>query len=271
MSQSTAKQTFLLWFLAIFITLASVAYQRMTGPTHPVRGKVEIGEETLKYKLIRTHDVTGDAVIQIKTADSTIAGMLEWRRLNSDDRWATQLSSYEAEGLTFHVPVQPAAGKVMYKVTLMDMHGKEYPLTEEPVIIRFKGAVPIFVLLPHILFMFISMLLGTRCALDAVTKRDNAYRIALWTTGLLFIGGLILGPIVQKFAFDAYWTGWPFGGDLTDNKTALTFIFWVIALWRGKEKGKGAKWFVIAAVVQLAVYLIPHSMFGSELDYTNME
>jgi len=276
MSQSNAKQTFLLWFLAVFITLASVYYQRTTGPTRPVRGKVEIGEETIKYKLIRSHDVSGDAYIRIKSPDSTIVGMLEYKRLNSNDPWSTQLSSielasYKANEITFHIPVQPAAGKVLYKVTLMDGLGKEYPLNEEPVIIRFKGAVPLYVLLPHILFMFISMLLGTRCAVDAIAKRDNAYSMALWTTILLFMGGLILGPIVQKFAFDAYWTGWPFGGDLTDNKTAFTFIFWIIALWRGKEQGKGTKWFVIAAVVQLAVYLIPHSMFGSELDYTNMQ
>ena len=31
------------------------------------------------------------------------------------------------------------------------------------------------------------------------------------TFGLIAVGGFILGPIVQKNAFDAYWTGIPFG------------------------------------------------------------
>jgi len=34
---------------------------------------------------------------------------------------------------------------------------------------------------------------------------------------------------------------------------------------------KGRKWFIIAAVIQLLVFLIPHSMFGSELDYTRID
>jgi hypothetical protein len=46
---------------------------------------------------------------------------------------------------------------------------------------------------------------------------------------------------------------------------------WIVALWRGRDFNKGRKWFIIAAVLQLAVYLIPHSMFGSELDYTQSD
>jgi hypothetical protein len=41
---------------------------------------------------------------------------------------------------------------------------------------------------------------------------------------------MILGPVVQKFAFGEYWTGFPFGTDLTDNKTLIAFIGWIIAL-----------------------------------------
>jgi hypothetical protein len=112
------------------------------------------------------------------------------------------------------------------------------------------------------------MLLGTRAGLEALYKRERAYRLALWTSALFFLGGIILGPIVQKFAFGAFWTGWPLGSDLTDNKTAVAMIAWLVALWRGRNMKSGRKWFVIAAVLQLTVYLIPHSMFGSELDYT---
>ena len=44
------------------------------------------------------------------------------------------------------------------------------------------------------------------------------------TMGSLFLGGMLLGPIVQNFAFGDYWTGIPFGWDLTDNKTLLAAI-----------------------------------------------
>jgi hypothetical protein len=81
------------------------------------------------------------------------------------------------------------------------------------------------------------------------------------------LGGIILGPIVQKYAFGAYWTGWPIGKDLTDNKTAVAFLFWVIAtykLFKDRDKSVMA---IIAMIILLAIYLIPHSMFGSELNY----
>jgi uncharacterized BrkB/YihY/UPF0761 family membrane protein len=87
---------------------------------------------------------------------------------------------------------------------------------------------------------------------------------------LLVVGGLVLGPIVQKYAFDAYWTGWPFGTDLTDNKTAAAFLSWLI-VWRYVGRSKQPwKWVLGAAVVTLAVFLIPHSMFGSQLDYSKL-
>ncbi|MCX8055813.1 MAG: hypothetical protein N3A67_09145, partial [Ignavibacteria bacterium] len=85
---------------------------------------------------------------------------------------------------------------------------------------------------------------------------SNLYKYALWTTILFFIGGMILGPLVQKFAFDAYWTGWPFGHDLTDNKTLVALIFWLIALFKLRKNPTNKTWAIIAAIVMLAVYLI---------------
>jgi hypothetical protein len=81
----------------------------------------------------------------------------------------------------------------------------------------------------------------------------------------LILGGFILGPIVQKFSFGQLWTGWPFGDDLTDNKTLFALIAF-LAAWFLRKKSYG-RWLAIgAALVMLAVYLIPHSMNGSELD-----
>jgi len=271
MSKKNTAQTTFIWFLTVFITLASVVYQRLTGPTHPVRGKVEIAGETVKYKLLRSHEIIADATMAFAISDTNVTGIFKWRRYKSHDQWKSDTLKVADNEITIAVPKQPAAGKVMYQVTFIDANGKEYHLTEKPIIIRFKGVVPDYALLPHILLMFIAMLLATRTGLEAIANRDKTFRLALWTTGLLFVGGLILGPIVQKFAFDAYWTGWPFGHDLTDNKTLVAFIFWGIALWRGKQPDKARVWFVVAAVVTLLVYLVPHSVLGSEIDYTAME
>ena len=158
----------------------------------------------------------------------------------------------------------------MYNVSLFK-NGKEYSLNDGPVVIRFKGAVPLTVLTPHIFFMFFSLLFGVRAGFESVfRKKDTKYYtgVALVT---VVVGGLILGPIVQKYAFDAYWTGWPLGHDLTDNKTAVIFIFWLIAFLKLRKNPKHTTMVIIATVVMLIVYAIPHSVLGSEIDYTKQE
>ena len=268
---TSTKQTTLIWILTVIITVSSVIYQRLTGPTYRVRYSVIIDYYTIKYKLIRKNYSSSDALNKIETENDLLTGEMRWRRLKSHDDWHIDSLRREGNNLLAVIPKQPPAGKIAYNIALINDKGEKYTLSEEPVVIRFKGDVPIFILIPHVLTMFISMLLGTRTGLEALYKRERAYRLALWTSALFFVGGIILGPIVQKFAFGSFWTGWPLGSDLTDNKTAVAMLGWLFALWRGRDLKKGRKWFVIAAAVQLLVFLIPHSMFGSELDYTQID
>ena len=93
-----------------------------------------------------------------------------------------------------------------------------------------------------------------------------AYKRYVGITLLLLVaGGFIFGPIVQKYSFGQFWTGWPLGEDLTDNKVLFALIPFVIT-WFLRNKSY-SRWLAIAsALIMLAVYLIPHSMNGSELD-----
>ncbi len=268
MTNSTRTRTILLWSLTIIITLGSVVYQRLTGPSYPVRGSVVIDGETVEYKLLRSYDTIGEAVMQFAAPSPDITGEMRYRRFRSHDEWTTVPLARYGDNLIAAVPKQPAAGKVMYQISLIDKEGVRHGLTPEPVIIRFKGPVPPLVLWPHILFMFTAMLISTRAGLEAIANRPNTYRIALWTAILLVLGGMIFGPIVQKFSFGEFWTGWPKGHDLTDNKTVIALIAWILALWRGRNRAKGRIWYIAASVVTLLIFLIPHSLLGSELDYT---
>ncbi|HEY9115280.1 MAG TPA: hypothetical protein VIN10_11330 [Bacteroidales bacterium] len=259
-----------LWIVAIILTLSLVVYQRATGPTYPVNGKVVIGNETIKYKLLRTQGGDVNAPVEIEVADKEITGKVTYKRFKSFDEWTTVEMEREGDKLVSSLPNLPPAGKIEYTVHLYK-NGIEYQLNEDPAVLRYKGEVPLAVLVPHIFFMFIAMLFAWRAGLEALFKgSDNQYftKIILITLG---IGGLILGPIVQKYAFDAYWTGWPFGNDLTDNKTLATFIFWLIAWFRLSKKPTERTWVFVAFVVMIATYIIPHSTLGSEIDYTKEE
>ena len=257
-----------IWIFSFVFTIAIAYYQRKTGPTYPIGGKAEIAGQTVKYKLIRTYGGEDDAEIKIKNVDNSLEGMIKYRRLGTDDEWISFPMKRAGQDLKGYLPHQPPAGKLMYHVALTN--GTESVLlNEEPTVIRFKGAVPAWVLIPHIIIMFTAMMMSTRTGLEALARGKNSYRYSLITLVTLFVGGLILGPVVQKYAFGAYWTGWPFGQDLTDNKTLVAFIFWAIAAWRLFRKPENRTWPVVAMVVLLLVYLIPHSMFGSELDYSS--
>jgi hypothetical protein len=259
------KNTFF-WIFAFIFTISIAYYQRKTGPTHPVTGKVEIAGQTVKYKLIRTHGGTEDAELKIKNVGEGINGLVKFKRFGTDDEWTSFSMTREGADLKGHLPNQPPAGKLMYHIALTSGN-ESVLLNDEPTVIRFKGAVPLWVLIPHVIIMFTAMMMSTRTGLEAIGKGARSYKYAWITLVTLFVGGLILGPVVQKYAFDAYWTGWPFGQDLTDNKTLAAFIFWAIAVWRLKVNPANRTWPVIAMIVLLAVYLIPHSMFGSSLDY----
>ena len=110
------------------------------------------------------------------------------------------------------------------------------------------------------------LLFSTLAGLLAAFNNALFRKYGLWTLGCLFVGGMVLGPFVQLYAFGDLWTGIPFGWDLTDNKTLIAFAFWVVAVAMNYKKSRPI-YTVVAAVVLLLIYSIPHSMFGSTLDY----
>jgi hypothetical protein len=257
----------LLWTLAFLIVAAAAVYQRMTGPTYPVRGIATIGSSEVRYRLLTSSDAPGDQEIRLAAPDPRVQGYIRLRRTPSRDPWRTLPLARQDGFLVAQIPHQPPAGKVMYQVFL-ESGADPVALTDKPVVLRFKGPVPLYVLIPHVTCMFLAMLFSTACGLKALMKAGNLRKLTLWTLGLLCAGGLILGPIQQKLAFGAFWTGWPFGSDLTDNKTVVAMIFWVGALWRLRKKPDSRGWVLAASALLMLVYMIPHSMLGSEIDYT---
>jgi hypothetical protein len=260
-------KSFLLWLFAFIFTLVIAVYQRVTGPTYPARGKAVIAGQTVRYKLIRSYDGDDGAPVYVNVPDTAIRGEFMYRRFKSYDEWTTVPMERKGDSLVSRIPHQPVAGKVMYRVILVRGNDR-VALEKDPVVIRYKGKVPMSVLIPHILIIFLAMLFSTRTGLEVLFRGKFTFLYTWITIITLFIGGLILGPVVQKFSFGMYWAGWPFGHDLTDNKAAVAFIFWVIALVVLYRNRGNRAWPLIASIIMLIVFLIPHSVLGSEIDYT---
>jgi len=264
-----AMKTALIWTIAVVITLSSAVYQRRTGPTYEIRGDFDLAGETIPYRMERTWEGDTDQQVSVEVPSEAYTGVVEWKRNKVEEAWTPVAMVFSEGMLVGHLPNQPPAGKLDYTVTIT-AGGEEYTISnkERAIVTRFKGVVPTWVLLPHVLFMFVGMLFSTRTGLEAIFKRDNLKRLIITTFTLLFLGGMILGPVVQKLAFGALWTGIPWGWDLTDNKTLLFMIAWGWALW-AVLKGKNARGpALIASIATMLVYLIPHSVMGSEIDYS---
>ncbi len=261
------------WILALVITLSAAVYQRMTGPTYPKKGKLQVERFEIHYKLTRSHGGAGDQPVQIQLPDTSFRAMLVYRRYKTQEDWTKVPMARQGQVYSAALPHQPPAGKLEYFI-LLQYQGRNYSIPEKnTVVTRFKGHVPTAVLIIHVVLMFTAMLLSSFTALEALVKGKNLRRYVWLTSITLFLGGMVLGPIVQKYAFGAFWTGIPFGYDLTDNKTLIAMLGWIWALVATvRFKSSKARWWVVlAAVILLAVYSIPHSAMGSELDYTTMK
>ncbi len=272
----------LFWVIALVIMLTSAIFQRMTGPTYPKGGSAEIAGQAISYSLLTTHAGEGDQPVVVPDPGEGVSGHIEWKRHGLDEPWSNlemateespeidlgHASVPDGPALVGFLPHQPMAGKLDYRV-ILESATERISLPETGAIVtRFRGDVPGVFLLPHIFLMFIGLLLSTRAGMEALVPGSDTRRLAIWAFGLLAAGGMILGPIVQYYAFGELWTGAPLGWDLTDNKTLIFVLLWGWALFAGRGGRDARKAVLVAAVVTLAVYLIPHSVLGSEFDYS---
>lgn len=261
------KKGILLWGLAIVITLLSAGYQRITGPSYPVRGHIPLSGKTIAYSFERDHDGAGDQIITLIAPDTAISGRLFYRRFKAAEEFMPAPLNRSGDTLTGSLPHQPPAGKLEYYVQLQH-HGDSVIVPgRQAVVTRFRGHVPGIILAPHIILMFMAMLFSTRTGLEAFIRGGGTRNLTIWTVVTLVVGGMILGPLMQRFAFGELWTGAPFGWDLTDNKTLIALLGWIVALIRHRHSHFPRYAVIVAAVLLLAVYMIPHSILGSELDY----
>ena len=145
--------------------------------------------------------------------------------------------------------------------------------------LRYKGEVSTLVLVLHVIFMFgafFFMVMAALCANDlrkGIGTKKLTVKMVRWLILFTFIGGWPLGFILNAQRFGPVWEGFPFGYDVTDNKTQIMFVFWlmVVLLGWGSFIGRSPEtdrfgdreWSVavlIASVLSLAIFLIPHSL-----------
>lgn len=262
------KKNILFWTLAIVITLLAAKYQRATGPTHPKRVSVKTENTEIKFELVRSHGKLTDCPVEIEIPDKDITAKMRYRRYPTNDEWRHKIMVRNDDILSSTLPLQPMAGKVEYIIDLYKDDVKLNTEHEYHASVRFTGEVPTGILAPHIFFIFFAMMLSNLAGIMAFAKHKRTQFYGWMALAFLTLGGMIFGPFVQKYAFGDFWTGVPFGWDLTDNKTLIAFVMWIIAMIMNRKQ-KRYGWIIAAAIVMIIIFSIPHSMLGSELDYAS--
>ncbi|MEM8486454.1 MAG: hypothetical protein AAF564_12965 [Bacteroidota bacterium] len=268
------------WALAVLLALAAMVYQRSTGPTYEYKGQIAHAGENHKYELLRSQETTEGAKIELPYVnDAGYSATLHFKRYQTKDSVTTK-AFYLDQNNQFiaQLPVQPAAGKMEYFIT-GSIDGQAFTIPEnraDKIVLRYKDPVSDYILVPHVLMMILAIVFGVRAGLSAIIDDGRMRKWTLAAFSAMTIGGMILGPLVQKSAFGEYWTGFPYGGDFTDNKMLIMWLAWAFALtiigFKRKKKETISRSSVsLAAIVMIVVYLIPHSLGGSTLDYDKVD
>jgi hypothetical protein len=263
-----------LWVVAFLVTVLLALFQRATGPSYPKRGAVVLRDgQEIQFRLPRSNNGRETIRVAVPAPETASGAILSWRRFPTNEDYSEISMIRNGDGdFEAEIPHQPAAGKVEYRIAVEDSSGMTSLPADETVVARFRASVPAGILIPHILAMFLSMLISTRALLEVIRPAaPRASGLILTAMALLVVGGLMLGPMVQKAAFGAYWTGWPLGHDLTDNKTLIAFIAWLPATIIALRRASTRLAVVAGWIVMMGIFLIPHSMRGSELDWSQIE
>lgn len=271
-----------LWVIAIVFTGLCLLWQDTTGPTYPVDVTIPTAKGPVHVQALRSETIgTKLKIMFLEPVPAGVTGFVTYRIYTTNDAWKTVAMnagdfSYSIHGSTTKVKgfgaelpsLDKRAGKYEYFVYIDD--GSAAPISVTgvaPIYARYKGDVPLLVLAVHVFVIFLSMLFAVRTVLEALI--DGNFKWMMWATIVtLVLGAFVLGPLVQWYAFRVWWSGFPLGGDWTDNKVVYELLAWLVAAgfnW-GKRRNR---WIVAAAgVVTFAVYFIPHSIFGSEYNYS---
>ena len=269
-----------IWVLSIVLAVSSMIYQRSTGPTYKYKGQLEHAGKNYKYGLLRSQETTEGAQITLPTIeDAEYTAKLHYKRYKTKDAVTSVEFKLNTDNqFVAQLPVQPSAGKIEYVISGA-IDGEEFNIPakgEDNIVLRYKDPVSSYILIPHVSMMVLGIFFGILAGLCALFDHGSMRRWTVVTFAAMTLGGMLLGPLVQKSAFGEYWTGFPNGGDFTDNKTLIMWLAWVVALAiilfipKIKETiGRAAV--ISAAVVMVVVYMIPHSLGGSTLDYDKVD
>lgn len=177
------------------------------------------------------------------------------------------------------VPGDKRGKKNYYYITVEDNEGNQITLPKQKKTEKLKlypliseGKASFILKLLHIMLMLTTLIILIHAlyySFSFLKEKDEEvpsklYSLILWGTITFFITGFPLGCTIAYQVYGVWWSGIPFGWDITDNKTLLILIYWLAILipYRLKKISPStmAKLIIFGTIFTLALFLIPHSI-----------
>ena len=258
------------WLLALMITFSIVIFQFIMSKTHPLSTEVNTGKQHLHFDLLRSYSGKTDCPMILKVEDITVSGYILYRNYPTADSMIRINLHREGDNLIAYLPNQLPSKKLEYRIFLERAGNVILVNSGKPIIIKFLGVVPFYILLFHTIFIFLSVLFSNSTGIFAVVG-NKSYKWMIYLTILALMSVVfLLQPLTHKYALGQSLTGFPFSFELSDNKILITLVIWLVTMFFNLRKAQ-PRLVVLAAFTSMIVLSIPHGFPGSEPNPINMK
>ncbi len=274
---------------AVIFTLLMLVFTRKTTAVRSVHKMVEQGGI-----LIEHHTVPKQVGEEIPLISARVEGSSEVRlvyKIGMEGEYQSipmLTKSSEQNVFEASIPLHPKGVKAWYYLEAVSPAaegGVTVTLPEaqsgqvDPIRLKFEGEVPPYVIIAHILCIFGAIffaVLALFSAIDVSRSKETlrqSVKYPVWTLVLLFLGFVPFGIAMNYFAFGVLWEAFPFGWDVTDNKSQIMMLFWLLTLLltRGSLFGKGTErnlisdrgysaLVIVSFVATMIILAVPHSV-----------
>jgi hypothetical protein len=275
--------------IAVVFTLLMLVFARSTTAVRSVHKT--INQQGI---LIDHHTVPKQVGDEIPVISARVEGASEVKlvyKIGADGQYQTAAMTPDPEETNVYqasIPLNPKGVKAWYYleavapresgeviVTLPEKNQGQI----EPIKLKFEGEVPAYIVISHVLCIFGAIFCSVLALFSVVDlgkgKRTlrQSLKFPIWTLALLFLGFVPFGIAMNYFAFGVTWEAFPFGWDVTDNKSQIMMAFWLVTLIlvKGTLSGKGesknlvsdraySALVVISFVATMIILAIPHSL-----------
>jgi hypothetical protein len=277
-----AKSTIVRIIISAVLTIVLLGLSRKMSTRNPLEIKSEFDSITANHTTITESKLGVMPVVTVRLSGDQAAqvGGVLFYQIDKGTEQSTIMNHSDEVTLVGNLPAGEIGQRLNYRIELSlngTLKASMAPANERGYLLKYKGPVSSFVLLPHILLMFagvFSSFMALFYGFDLILGKKKVKQAAiavLLSFFCGFIGGVLIGIEVSHEVFGGSgWGGWPLGNDVTDTKTEIFLLFWLVAMifgWLGLS-GKKLKisnkafgsMIIVSFIVTLAAFLIPHSI-----------